>query len=99
MAEAIERSQPSMAVAGSSSATRRRPRLDPRSRALGLFGLRVAAIASAAGGVVAFGIQPLRGQFAGQFEDFGAYLNAARAVVHHTDLYAPFIHQPPNVAL
>jgi alpha-1,2-mannosyltransferase len=99
MAEAIERGQTIVSVSASPSATRPRPRPDPRLRTLGLFGLRAAAIASVAAGIVTFGVEPLQGHFAGQFEDFASYLNAARAVVHHTDLYAPFIHQPPNVAL
>ena len=67
MAEAIERGQTIVGVSASPSATRPRPRPDPRLLAVALFGLRAAAIASVAAGIVTFGIQPLQGHFAGQF--------------------------------
>jgi Glycosyltransferase family 87 len=61
--------------------------------------LRAAALASAASGVITFVIDPLRGRFRGDFEDYRAYLDAARAVTSHGDVYARFLHQTPNVAL
>ncbi len=99
MAEVIERGQLSLPVTGSNSGTHRGYRPDARTRALGVLVVRAAAIASVIAGVVTFVIAPIRGTFTGQFEDFNAYIAAARSVVGHTDLYAQFIHQRPNVAL
>jgi alpha-1,2-mannosyltransferase len=56
-------------------------------------------MASVLAGILTFVVPPIRGTFAGEFEDFGAYLAAAHALATHTDLYYQFIHQPPNVAL
>jgi alpha-1,2-mannosyltransferase len=98
MANTSERGRLSTPATGGTSGIR--SRLDTASnRRLGLLVLRAAAVASLIEGVITFVIAPIRGTFAGEFEDFDAYISAARAVVHHTDLYAPFIHQPPNVAL
>lgn len=99
MAEVIERGRPSASATGTPSGAEGGLRPDQRARVLGLLVLRAAAIASVIGGVVTFVIAPIRGTFAGEFEDFRAYIGAANAVAHHTDLYAPFIHQTPNVAL
>jgi alpha-1,2-mannosyltransferase len=99
MAEVIERGQLSLPATGGPSGIRGRLRPDARNRVLGLLLLRAAAIASVIAGVVTFVIAPIRGTFTGEFEDFGAYIAAAHSVVNHTDLYAQFIHQTPNVAL
>jgi alpha-1,2-mannosyltransferase len=98
MAEVLERiHQPPLGSGSAASPRRYHP--DERARRLGLLVLRAAAIASVAAGILTFVIAPIRGTFAGEFEDFGAYLAAAHAVANHTDLYTQFIHQPPNVAL
>src|SRR5579864_7963379 len=99
MAEVIERGQLTLPAAGSRAGTRRGLRPDARTRRLGLLVVRAAAIASVIAGVVTFVIAPIRGTFTGEFEDFGAYIAAAHSVVDHTNLYAQFIHQTPNVAL
>lgn len=93
MAEVIERSPPSVPT------TARGFHLDARTRVLGLLLLRAAAAASVIGGLMTFVVASIRGTFAGEFEDFGAYIAAAHSVAHHTDLYSQFIHQTPNVAL
>ena len=79
--------------------SRRRFHLDDRSGRLGLLVLRAAALASVIAGFLTFVVPPIRGAFTGEFEDFGAYISAAHAVANHADIYAQFIHQPPNVAL
>jgi alpha-1,2-mannosyltransferase len=74
---------------------RAKPGDGPRSRtsrARGLLLLRVAAIAAAIAGAIDFVIAPLQGHFSGQFEDYGDYLAAARAVGQHTDVYASFVN-------
>jgi alpha-1,2-mannosyltransferase len=97
MAEVLERIH--QGPLGSGRAAPRGYHPDERTRRLGLLVLRAAAIASVVAGILTFVIAPIRGTFAGEFEDFGAYLAAAHAVANHTDLYTQFIHQPPNVAL
>jgi alpha-1,2-mannosyltransferase len=99
MAEVIEPGHMRLPGTGGPAGTHRRFRPDARARALGLLLLRAAAIASVIAGVITFVIAPIRGTFSGEFEDFGAYLAAAHAVANHSDLYAQFIHQRPNVAL
>ena len=99
MAEVIDPGHLSLPGTGGPAGTHRRFRPDARARALGLLVLRAAAIASVIAGLITFVIAPIRGIFAGEFEDFSAYLAAAHAVASHTDLYAQFIHQRPNVAL
>ncbi|GEM_PF-3135220 len=99
MAEVIERGQLSLPAPGSPAGTRGRFHPDARSRALGLLVMRAAAVASVISGVLTFVVAPLRGTFSGAFEDFATYLSVAHAVANHTDLYSPFIHQSPNVAL
>ncbi len=99
MAEVIEPGHLSLPGAGGPAGTHRRFRPDAHARALGLLLLRAAAIASVIAGLITFVIAPIRGTFSGEFEDFGAYLAAAHAVANHSDLYAQFIHQHPNVAL
>ena len=99
MAEVIEPGHLSLPGTGGPAGTHRRFRPDAHARALGLLLLRAAAIASVIAGVITFVIAPIRGTFSGEFEDFGAYLGAAHAVANHSDLYAQFIHQHPNVAL
>jgi hypothetical protein len=99
MADVIERGQLSLPATGGPPGVRGRLRPDARNRALGLLLLRAAAIASVIAGVVTFVVAPIRGTFTGEFEDFGAYIAAAHSVFNHTDLYAQFIHQTPNVAL
>jgi alpha-1,2-mannosyltransferase len=99
MAEVIEPGHLSLPSTGGPAGTHGRFRPDPHARAPGLLVLRAAAIASVIAGVITFVIAPIRGTFSGEFEDFGAYLAAANAVANHTDLYAQFIHQRPNVAL
>jgi alpha-1,2-mannosyltransferase len=99
MADVIERGRLSLPATGSPAGIHGRFHPDPRVRALGLVLLRASAIASVIAGVMTFVVAPIRGTFTGEFEDFGAYLAAAHSVVNHTDLYAQFIHQPPNVAL
>jgi alpha-1,2-mannosyltransferase len=88
-----------------------RPRAPGRTRGLadrlrsepmrrrGLLLLRASAAAAVLAGILNFVVAPLQGHFTGEFEDFGAYMAAARAVAHHGDVYAQFIHQTPNVAL
>ncbi|MGA7988305.1 MAG: glycosyltransferase family 87 protein [Candidatus Dormiibacterota bacterium] len=98
MAEVFERLQTVPAGAGG-TASRRRFHPDDRSRRLGLLVLRAAALASVVAGFLTFVLAPIRGTFTGEFEDFGAYIAAAHAVAGHSDIYAQFIHQPPNVAL
>ncbi len=44
-------------------------------------------------------VNPLRGQFSGDLEDYRIYLAAATALARHGDIYAPFIHQTSNVQL
>src|ERR1700724_2854268 len=61
--------------------------------------IRAAAVAAAMYGAFVFVIAPLTGHFAGEFEDFGAYLGAAQASAAHADIYAAFTHQAQNVAL
>jgi alpha-1,2-mannosyltransferase len=61
--------------------------------------IRAAAVAAAVYGAFVFVIAPLTGHFAGEFEDFGAYLGAAQASAAHADIYAAFTHQAQNVAL
>jgi alpha-1,2-mannosyltransferase len=97
MTDVLERIHP--VPPGPGKAHRRRYHPDERSRRLGLLVLRAAAVASVLAGVLTFVVPPIRGTFAGEFEDFGAYLAAAHALATHTDLYSQFIHQPPNVAL
>jgi alpha-1,2-mannosyltransferase len=97
MAEVFERIQTAPGTAGTSS--RRRFHPDDRSRRLGLLVLRAAAVAAVVAGFLTFVVAPIRGTFTGEFEDFGAYIAAAHAVATHADIYAQFIHQPPNVAL
>ena len=99
MAEVIERGQLSLPAPGSPAGTHGRFHPDARARVLALLVLRAAALASVIGGVLTFVVAPLRGTFRGDFEDFAAYMSVAHAVANHTDLYAQFIHQPPNVAL
>ncbi|MFI5285868.1 MAG: glycosyltransferase family 87 protein [Candidatus Dormibacteria bacterium] len=98
MAEVIERSQLSL-PAPASSERQGGHRPGAHARVLGLLVLRAGAAAAVIGAVITFVIAPIRGTFAGEFEDFAAYLAAARSVAHHADLYSQFIHQPPNVAL
>jgi len=99
MAEVIDRSQFNVPAPDASSDRQGGDRPDAHARVLGLLVLRAGAAAAVIGAVITFVIAPIRGTFAGEFEDFAAYLAAARSVVHHTDLYSQFIHQPPNVAL
>jgi alpha-1,2-mannosyltransferase len=99
MAEVIERGKLSLPATGSLAETHGGLHPDARTRRLGLLLVRAAAIAAVIAGVVTFVIAPIRGTFTGEFEDFGAYIAAARSVVDHTDLYSQFIHQRPNVAL
>ena len=54
--------------------------------------IRAAALAAAIAGLLDFVIAPLQGHFAGQFEDYQDYVAAARAVTHHTDIYATFLN-------
>ncbi len=61
--------------------------------------LRAAALAAGLYGVFVFVVAPLTGHFSGEFEDFAAYLGAARAAVAHGDIYAAFTQQTQNVAL
>ena len=61
--------------------------------------LRAAAVSAAIYGVLVFVLAPLSGHFAGEFEDFNAYLGAARAAAAHGDIYAAFTQQTQNVAL
>lgn len=43
-------------------------------------------------GLLNFVVAPLQGRFAGEFEDYSAYLAAAKAVAHHSDVYATFLN-------
>jgi alpha-1,2-mannosyltransferase len=58
----------------------------------GLLLIRVAAVTASVVGVVNFVVAPLQGRFAGEFEDYTAYLSAAQAAAHHTDVYATFLN-------
>lgn len=52
--------------------------------------LRLTVLAFGIVAVVSFVIDPLIGRFAGQFEDYGAYLDAARSMAHGQSPYAHF---------
>lgn len=69
----------------------------PAMRRRGLLLIRVIAIVAAIGGVLNFVVAPLQGRFAGEFEDYKDYLAAARAVAHHTDIYASFINHVQSI--
>jgi len=56
----------------------------------GLLLLRLAAAAAAAAAIKSFVIDPLTGRFAGSFEDFSAYIGAARSMAAGASPYAHF---------
>jgi alpha-1,2-mannosyltransferase len=52
--------------------------------------LRLGAVLAGAVAVKSFFIDPLTGHFAGEFEDFSAYIGAARSMAHGASPYAAF---------
>ncbi|TMB92521.1 MAG: hypothetical protein E6J45_02020, partial [Chloroflexi bacterium] len=52
--------------------------------------LRVAALLATGVAVKSFVVDPLTGHFAGSFEDFAAYMGAARSMAHGGSPYAQF---------
>ena len=59
------------------------------------FLLRLAAAGAAAVAVKSFIVDPLTGHFGGSFEDFGAYMGAARSMAAHGSPYAQFSSTTP----
>jgi len=59
-------------------------------RAIGRLLITVGAVAAVLGAIYNFVVMPLLGSFSGEFEDFGAYSNAAHAVATGRSPYASF---------
>ena len=84
---------------GTSSAVAARARSHPLalrlSRGQVRFLLRIAAAAASAVAVKSFVIDPLTGHFGGNFEDFSAYMGAARSMAAGGSPYAQFSSATP----